>query len=300
MRTHILGTGLILGLALTVVGGPVAWAADTDNGENAADTGNNAVAPFLAAPDGPLAPGQEIHLRGYCPDPAAGPVTSDVLTGIEVLHDPQSGPPNLNASGVVADGTAPGNYTAAMSCADYALTTTFTVVEPGDPTHDLPADFVRVHPAAAYPGDPVAAQASCDADEATLSSPVLRTVTLAPDPEGHQPWALHGATTVNEDAEPGEHPVTAQCADAVLETTITVLDPSAEDTGQTGSDQADADADDGAGAGQVSRVPRGAPETGDGTEHTAAGQMSLSTLVLGLALGAAAGAGAIAWREVRR
>jgi hypothetical protein len=137
----------------------------------------------------------------------------------------------------------------------------------------------------------VAAQASCaETDEATLSSPVLQTVTLAPDPEGHQPWALHGSTTVRDDAEPGDYPVSAHCAAGPVETTLTVLAAPITDAGQTGP-----------GAGQVSRVPRGAPETGDGAQHAGADRHgSVSLLMLGVAIGAAAGAGAIAWREVRR
>ncbi|MGH3909895.1 MAG: hypothetical protein ACRDRM_03600 [Pseudonocardiaceae bacterium] len=276
MRAHIIGAGLLLGLASTALGGPVALA-DTDP--------STETAPFLAAPGESLVPGQELHIQGYCPDPAAGPLTSDALTDITVLHDPESGPPNLNASGVVTEGTEPGVYTASMNCAGQVLGVTFTVIEPEDPTHDLPADFVRVHPSTARPGDTVAAQASCDADEATLSSPVLHTVTLTPDPEGHQPWALHGSTTVNEDAEPGDYPVSAQCAGGTLETTLTVLAAADEtDTDQTGAD-----------GDQVSRVPRGAPETGDGAQH-----ISVPLLALGLVVGAAAAAGAIAWREARR
>lgn len=278
MRAHVIGAGLLLGLAGTALGGPVALA-DTDP--------SNETAPFLAAPGESLVPGQELHIQGYCSDPAAGPLTSDALTDITVLHDPESGPPNLNASGVVTEGTEPGVYTASMNCAGQVLGVTFTVIEPEDPTHDLPADFVRVHPTAARPGDTLAAQASCvDTDEATLSSPVLQTVTLAPDPEGHQPWALHGSTTVSEDAAPGDYPVSAQCTGGTVETTLTVLAASIDSPDQTGTDQT---------GGQVSRVPRGAPETGDGAQH-----VSVPLLALGLVVGAAAAAGAIAWREARR
>lgn len=169
MRRHILGTGLILGLAVTVFVGPVAWA---DNAESTPNPGNNAVTPFLRAPDKPLAPGQEIRIQGYRADPQAGPRTSEAVTGIEVLDDP---------------GTA----------------------------------------------------------STVLDTPVVGT------------------------------------AQAAVGQSVPVPVP-------------------GDGDGQMTR-PRGVPETGDETERTGSGpQMSLSTLVVGLALGAAAGAGAIAWREVRR
>lgn len=52
---------------------------------------------------------------------------------------------------------------------------------------------------------------------------------------------------------------------------------------------------------QMSQVPRGAPETGDGGRDADGGQhRSVSLLGLGMAIGAAAGGGAIVWREVRR
>lgn len=262
MRAHILGAGLLLGLASTALGCPVALA-DTDRGTDPGTDPGTETAPFLAAPGESLVPGQELQIQGYCPDPAAG---------IE-----------------------PGVYTASMNCSGQVLGVTFTVIEPEDPTHDLPADSVIVHPTAARPGDTLAAQASCvDTDEATLSSPVLQTVTLAPDPEGHQPWALHGSTTVSEDAEPGDYPVSAQCTGGAVETTLTVLAVPIDAAGQTNAGQTGTD-QTGADGGQVSRVPRGAPETGDGARH-----VSVSLLALGLVVGAAAAAGAIAWREARR
>lgn len=275
MRAHILGTGLLLSLVATALAGPVASADDDADG---------AAEPFLAAPGELLAPGQELQIQGYCPDPDAGPLTSDGLTNIQILHDPASGPPNLNASGMVADGTAAGVYPVSMDCSGQTLSVTFTVVEPDDPTHDLPADYLVVNPTTTRPGETVTAQAACvDTDEAMLSSPVLRAVTLAPDPEGHQPWAIHGTTTVTQDAEPGDYPVSAKCAGGVVETTITVLVHPSADGGQ--SDGTD----------QVSRVPRGAPETGEYSQD-----VSVPLLVVGLVLGMAAGAGAITWRGVRR
>jgi hypothetical protein len=269
MRARTFGAGLLLGGAALGLGAPVALAGTTDENPE----------PYLAAPSEPLAAGQELLVQGYCPDPAAGPLSSAALTDIEILHDPEAGPPNLNASGVVRDGTAPGGYPVTMDCAGRTLSVTMTVV---DPTHDLPADYLRIDPGTARPGATVAAQASCvDTDEAVLSSPVLRTATLAPHPEGHQPWALHGTTTVAAGAEPGNYPVSAACGSGVVQTTITVL-------GETGG-TAGGDRDE-----QVTRVPKGAPETGAGPRG-----FSVPMLMLGVLGGAVVTAAAITWREVR-
>ncbi|MGH3873888.1 MAG: hypothetical protein ACRDSR_20685 [Pseudonocardiaceae bacterium] len=269
MRAHTLGTGLLLSLAAAVLTGPAASATDPE--------------PFLAAPNELLNPGDELQIRGYCPDHDAGALTSDVLTDIQVWHDPAAGPPNLKASGVVADGTTPGIYQVSMDCSGQTLTVTLTVVEPDDTTIGPPADFVSLNPAATAPGQKVQVQARCDSSgDAVMRSPVLRTVTLAPDPEGHQPWAIHGTTTVTEDAAPGDHPVSVQCGGGAAQTTITVLARKSHDGGRrTG--------------GQVSRVPRGAPETGEGPPDA-----TVPLLAVGLVLGTAAGASAITWRMVRR
>ena len=97
-------------------------------------------------------------------------------------------------------------------------------------------------------------QARCDdTGDAVLRSLVLRAVTLAPDPGGHQPWAIHGTTTVTKDAEPGDYPVSMRCGEGAVKTTITVLADASHDDGKSNG-------------GQVSRVPRGAPETGEGTQ----------------------------------
>ena len=73
--------------------------------------------------------------------------------------------------------------------------------------------------------------------------------------------------SVDQDAEPGNYPHSSE-------------------TGSSKTDGRD---------GQVSRVPHGAPETGEGTQG-----VSTPLLAVGLVLGAAIGAGAIAWRTARR
>lgn len=170
MRTHILGTGLLLSLAVTTLAGPVALADDTTGEETE---------PYLAAPGELLAPGQELQIQGYCPDPAAGPLTSDALANIQILHDPDSGPPNLTASGVVAEGTSPGVYPVTMDCAGQTLRITFTVVdEQGQPPPTVPDVLLHFNPTAARPGDKVFFTVACEAAGATVTSPVLGTVTL--------------------------------------------------------------------------------------------------------------------------
>jgi hypothetical protein len=280
MRGLILGTGLLISLVATGFTAPVALAAGT-----AATT-----EPYLSASEEPLAPGQELQIQGYCPDPKAGPLTSDVLTDIQVLHDATADAPNLNASGVVADGTEPGTYTASMSCADQTLSTAFTVVadEPSQPPEPPAGSWLAVEPDSVHAGDTVTATAADCAAPGVLTSPVLETVTLEQNAEGHQPWAMRGTTTVHDDAEPGEYPVSVDCGKQQLDTTITVV---ARQAGPTSTAQPKP----GAGDGQVSRVPEGAPETGGGADEHSTGL----PLAAGLALGAGLAAGAIAWRRAR-
>ncbi|HEY2725292.1 MAG TPA: hypothetical protein VGI84_11470 [Pseudonocardiaceae bacterium] len=282
MRGFILGTGLLISCLATGLAGPVALAADA----------TTTTEPYLSASGSPLSPGQEVHVQGYCPDPAAGPLTSDVLTDVRLLHDATAAAPNLNGSGVVAAGTAPGTYTATMACNGESLTAPFTVV--ADQTGQPPAGtWLAVEPKSAHPGDTVTATAAGCAAPGVLTSPVLGTVTLAQNPEGHQPWAMSGTTTVNSDAEPGRYPVSVDCGEQRIKATFTVL-PAPTQGGPATHPSTPSAAP---GAGQVSRVPKGAPATGGGApEH------STLPLTAGLALGAAvaaAGAGALARRRVR-
>lgn len=282
MRSHIVGIGLLLGLAATALGGPLALADDA--------TGEEAE-PFLTAASEPLTPGQELQIQGYCPDPAAGPLTSDVLTDIKILHDPKSGPPNFNASGVVAENTPPDIYQVTMGCAGQTISDTFTVVAEEQPPPEASDVVLYFNPTTARPGERILFTVACEADGARVTSPVLGAVKLESDPEGHQPWAVHGSTTVNQDAEPGDHPVSLQCGPVVIEKTLTVL------RAQHGSDgRAHHGSGTGGHDGQVTRVPRGAPETGGGAPDTPAPLLAIG----GLVLGAVAGAGAIAWRTIRR
>ncbi len=353
MRGHIIGAGVLLGLVTAVLTAPIAFAEDD--------------VPFLAAPGELLQPGNELHIQGFCPDPAAGPLTSPALTDIEVLHEPSSGPPNLTASGIVAEGTELGSYPVTMDCLGETLQVVFTVrnaaeagrpapslaiagdgrPQPGDgidvvvrcdgevgppaspvldigplrevespdslPVHvaqatirrdtepgehplsstcageDLgigftvyPADeqtaevSLTLQPTTVRPGDQVTATAECEeSDTATLTSRVLRTVELIRDPDGHQPWAVRGATTVDGDADPGTYEVRLQCGSLRATASLTVLS-------------------DGP---QVTRTPVGAPETGVPDAQRPAG-----ALLAGAALAGASGVAAsgVALRRMLR
>ncbi len=137
---------------------------------------------------------------------------------------------------------------------------------------------LALNPTAAMPGQTVVVTAACDAgDGAPLTSPVLEPVVLTADPEGHQPWALLGTTTVSQDARPGDYEVSADCDGGAVSTTLTVL-PAIDG--------------DGEGDDQVDRVPVGAPETGGGPESD---PLALVLAVAGLA--GAAGLGGLAARR---
>lgn len=119
--------------------------------------------------------------------------------------------------------------------------------EPTDPTGEV---TLAINPTVARPGQTITATATCDdPDGAILLSEVLGAVILTRNPEGHQPWALRGTTRVSEDARPGEYEVYAECDAGAAFTTLTVVPGGRAD-------------DDG----QVSRTPKGAPETGSGPD----------------------------------
>lgn len=126
--------------------------------------------------------------------------------------------------------------------------------DPPQPSHPpqppSPGVSLVLDPDSGFPGQTViTATATCDdPDGARLSSPVLEYVPLTRDPDGHQPWALRATTSIVPDARPGTYPVFADCSDGLASAVITVLPP-------------DGGAED---DGQVSRVPRGAPQTGGG------------------------------------
>jgi len=84
------------------------------------------------------------------------------------------------------------------------------------------------------------------------------TQPLAANAEGHQPWALF-AETVIRDVPEGSYPVSFHCGGEPVTVPFTVLDrdsspaPGKVDRGSAPS------------PGQTRVVPRGAPQTGDGS-----------------------------------
>ncbi|MPZ66692.1 MAG: hypothetical protein GEU83_14670 [Pseudonocardiaceae bacterium] len=151
-------------------------------------------------------------------------------------------------------------------------------------TEPQPSDIevtLALNPATVAPGQTVIATAACGAgDEATLASPVLAPVVLTADPDGHQPWALHGTTTVRQDAQPGDHDVVADCDGGAVSTVLTVL-PVCTDSDDDGD--------------QVERVPKGAPETGGGPEPDL-----LAPVVVAAGLAGLAGIAGLAARRAAR
>jgi hypothetical protein len=204
---------------------------------------------------------------------------------------------------VVTEGAAPGIYPLTMECAGHILRLTLTVAdEDGRPPPSPPDIVLHINPTAARPGEQVFVQVACDADGAAVTSPVLGPISLQSDPEGHQPWAVHGTTTVNQDAEPGDYPVSLQCGEVSVDMLFTVLQRQPDNHAKKCGNREE----------QVFQVPRSIPETEDGIQDTSIQDtrtQDTSTqqdvpgpgplLAVGLGVCAAAGAAAIVWRRVR-
>ncbi len=155
--------------------------------------------------------------------------------------------------------------------------------EPEDPSDEV---TLAINPTVARPGQRITATATCDdPDGVILFSEVLGAVILTRDPDGHQPWALRGTTKVSEDARPGEYDVYAECDAGAAVTTITVLPNRGGDGNGGGKDDQ-----------QVSRTPKGAPETGSGPD----GIDPLAALLGAGGLAGLVGIGFAGWRAARR
>ena len=172
--------------------------------------------------------------------------------------------------------------------ADQPETTTNTQqtdqAEPDDESVAPDEPFISLAPTTARPGQHVSIQVGWCRPTGTVHSPVLVPVELSSDPDGHQPWAWSARTSVHHGAEPGEHSVTVDCGTRTLSTTIIVRAVGHEE------ERADQGSDDR--AGQVNRVPRGAPETGGGP---VGGPLAGALTALGLT-GFLGGAGLATWR----
>jgi hypothetical protein len=96
-----------------------------------------------------------------------------------------------------------------------------------------------------HPGEKVSITVACLDETGPLVTKALRvTEPLAPNAEGHQPWKLFGESVV-ADVRPGLYPVSFTCAGKPVTVHFLVL---AKEIHR-----------------QVTAVPKGAPQTGDGS-----------------------------------
>jgi hypothetical protein len=106
--------------------------------------------------------------------------------------------------------------------------------------------YLQLSAYSGHAGEKVSIAAACGADASPLTSEALKvTEPLAANAEGHQPWALF-AETVIRDVRQGSYPVSFHCGGDAVTVHFTVL----------AREKAVA---------QVPVVPKGAPQTGDGT-----------------------------------
>lgn len=138
-------------------------------------------------------------------------------------------------------------------------------------------------------GEDIEVAVRCWGEVGTPESPVLQIGELSEvDSPADIPTYVAPAT-IDPDTAAGDYPLTAPCDGDTLSNTITVYPSGADDDGGdqgNGTGNGDGDTD------QVSRTPRGAPETGGDPGH------DRSPLLLG-AVGLA-GIGALAVRRVAR
>lgn len=125
-----------------------------------------------------------------------------------------------------------------------------TTTEPS--SQPLPV-FLQLSAYSGHAGEKVSVASACDAEASPLTSEALRvTEPLAANAEGHQPWALF-AETVIRDVRQGSYPVSFHCGGDPITVHFTVL--AREKVAKQVPDKAK----------QVPIVPKGAPQTGDGT-----------------------------------
>jgi hypothetical protein len=119
-----------------------------------------------------------------------------------------------------------------------------STTEPAPPP--LPV-WLKLSAYSGYAGERVSVAAACEADASPLTSEALQvTEPLARNAEGHQPWALFGETVIR-DRRQGSYPVSFHCAGEPVTVYFTVLAKQKPVKSQT------------------VKVPKGAPETGDGS-----------------------------------
>ncbi|HJQ45220.1 MAG TPA: hypothetical protein VJ870_02695 [Amycolatopsis sp.] len=113
-----------------------------------------------------------------------------------------------------------------------------------------------------HPGEKVSVAAACADDASPLTTEALQvTEPLARNAEGHQPWALF-AETVIRDVPQASYPVSFHCGGEPVTVHFTVL---AKEKATTPAKQPAPSTTSSAADQQVSKVPKGAPQTGDGS-----------------------------------
>ncbi len=115
---------------------------------------------------------------------------------------------------------------------------------PTQPSAPLPV-WLKLSADSGHSGEKVSIQAACEDESGPLTTKALRvTKPLARNAEGHQPWALFGEASV-ADVRPGMYSVSFRCAGKLVATHFLVQ-----------AKQKPV---------QVKVVPKGAPQTGDGS-----------------------------------
>ena len=119
------------------------------------------------------------------------------------------------------------------------------------------------------PGGKVSVAAACGDVASPLTTEALAiTQPLARNAEGHQPWALF-AETVIRDVPQASYPVSFHCGGEPITVYFTVL--AKEKPTSTVKDkprnEKKAPSSTSKAAPQVSKLPKGAPQTGDGSSH---------------------------------
>lgn len=111
------------------------------------------------------------------------------------------------------------------------------------------------------PGGKVSVAAACADDASPLTTDALTiTQPLARNAEGHQPWALF-AEAVIRDVPQASYPVSFHCGGEPITVYFTVLSKEKPATSKKETPPAAKHAP------QVSKIPKGAPQTGDGSSQ---------------------------------
>lgn len=149
-----------------------------------------------------------------------------------------------------------------------ALLPDLLVVAPMASADPLPV-WLKLSAYSGQPGGKVSIAAACDDQASPLTTEALDiTSPLASNPDGHQPWALF-AESVIRDVPQGSYPVSFHCGGDPVTVYFTVLakekPSSAPKSSTPKSSAAPKSSVVPKGKSQVSVVPKGAVQTGDGS-----------------------------------